>query len=65
MESTRLVAETMTTNTAAFTARMDGMDKNLVAIKRLLEDSMASTSKLAAEDTAAMKLLSVPGDCIQ
>jgi hypothetical protein len=58
MESTWLVAETMTTNTAAFTARMDGMDKNLVAIKRLLADSMASTSKLSAENAAAMKSLS-------
>jgi hypothetical protein len=37
----------MTTNTAAFTARMDGMDENLAAIRHLLENSIASSSKLA------------------
>ena len=58
MESTRLVAESMSSTTAAFTARMDGIDTNLVTIKRLLEDSMASSSKLAAESVAAMKTLS-------
>jgi hypothetical protein len=58
MESTRLVVESMSTTTTAFTARMDGMDANLVTIKRLLKDSMASTSKLVAESTAAMKTLS-------
>jgi hypothetical protein len=57
MESTRLVAESMSTTMAAFTARMDGMDTNLVTIKRLLEDSMASSSKLVAESAAAMKTL--------
>jgi hypothetical protein len=57
MESTRLVAESMST-TAAFTTRMDGMDVNLVAIKCLLKDSMASSSKLVAENAAAMKTLS-------
>jgi hypothetical protein len=58
MKSTRLVVQSMSTTTAAFTARMDGMDANLVAIKRLLKDSMVSSSKLAAESAAAMKMLS-------
>jgi hypothetical protein len=57
MEKTRLVAEFMSTTMAAFMARMDGMDANLVTIKCLLEDSMASSSKLAAKSTAAMKML--------
>ncbi len=47
LESTRLLTESMTTNMAAFTARMDGMDENLAAIRRLLENSIASSSKLA------------------
>ncbi len=46
METTRLVVETMNTNTVAFNARMDKMDTSLVAIKGLLEESMASSSKL-------------------
>ncbi len=47
LESTRLLTESMTTNMAAFTARMDGMDENLAAIRRLLENSIVSSSKLA------------------
>jgi hypothetical protein len=47
MESTRIVAETMSKNMAEFTRRMDEMDKNLAAIKRLLKQSIASSSKLA------------------
>jgi hypothetical protein len=58
MESTRLIAESMFTNTAAFTARLDGMNNNLAAIKRLLEESMASSAKLVEENATAMKLLS-------
>jgi hypothetical protein len=58
MESTRLVAESMSTNTATSTARLDGMDNNLAAIKRLLEELMASSTKLAEENATAMKSLS-------
>jgi hypothetical protein len=59
MESTRLVAESMSTNTANFMARLDGMDDNLAAIKHLLEESMVpSASKLADKNATAMKLLS-------
>jgi hypothetical protein len=58
MESTRLVLESMSTNTAAFTARLDGMDDNFAAIKRLLEELMASFAKLAEENATAMKSLS-------
>jgi hypothetical protein len=58
METVRLVAETMNTNTVAFNARMDKMDVSLVAIKRLLEESMASTSKMAEDNVAAATLLS-------
>jgi hypothetical protein len=47
LESTRLLTESMTTNTAAFTLRMDGMDENLAAIRHLLENSITSSSKLA------------------
>jgi hypothetical protein len=57
MESTRLVAESMSTNTAAFMARLDGMDNNLAAIKCLLEELMASSAKLAEENATAMKSL--------
>jgi hypothetical protein len=46
METTRLIAETMNTNTVAFNARMDKMDASLVAIKRFLEETMASMSKM-------------------
>jgi hypothetical protein len=49
MESTRIVAESLSNNTAEFTRRIDGMDKNLAAIKHLLEQSNASSSKLANE----------------
>jgi hypothetical protein len=58
MERTRLVAESMSTNTAAFTARLDGMDDNLAAIKHLLEELMVSSAKLTEEYATAMKLLS-------
>jgi hypothetical protein len=37
---------------------MDGMGANLAAIKQLLEESMASSTKLAVENATAMKLLS-------
>jgi hypothetical protein len=49
MESTRMVAESMTASTKVFTAGLDEMDENLAAIKRLLEESMASLSKLAED----------------
>ncbi len=49
MESTRMVAESMTASTKVFTARMDEMDKNLAAIKWLLKELMASLSKLAED----------------
>jgi predicted nucleic acid-binding Zn-ribbon protein len=49
MESTRIIAESLSNNTAEFTRRMDGMDENLAAIKHLLEQSNASSSKLANE----------------
>jgi hypothetical protein len=55
MESTQMVAESMTASTKVFTARQDEMDENLAAIKRLLEESMASSSKLAED----VQLLSV------
>ncbi len=57
METTRLIAETMNTNTVAFNARMDKMDASLVAIKCLLEESMALISKLAEDNVAAVTLL--------
>jgi hypothetical protein len=47
LESSRLLMKSMTTNTAAFTARLDGTDEHLAAIKCLLEESMVSSSKLA------------------
>jgi hypothetical protein len=47
-ESTRIIAETMSKNTAEFTRTMDDeMDENLATIKHLLEQSIASSSKLA------------------
>ena len=55
MESTRMVAESMTASTKIFTARLDEMDENLAAIKRLLKELMASSSKLAED----VQLLSV------